>query len=148
MAPLAGVLLTMTLVFAALRPPVSHALLVNLPIPVPPDHIGVLSPAYNRLAIDRDGTVRWNGETVDRIELRAILLQTHSQNPQPTLLFDPSPDVAYASALAILGIVREAGLIDRCFRFADTGRYRRFEAPPDIREFRFPSPRTCDVVAY
>ena len=148
LAPFAGVLLTMTLVLAALRPPVSHALVVDLPVPLPPGYIDVLSPSYNRLVIDRASAIYWNGEPVDRAQLRAMLARARIQNPQPALLFDPSPDTSFAVALAVLGIVREEGLVDRCFRFADTGRYSRFEAQPDVGDLRFPSPRTCDVNAY
>lgn len=134
LAPFAGVLLTMTLVFASLRPPVTHALVVDLPAPNPPDVIDVLTPVYNKLTVTRPGAILWNGTPVSERQLRLILGATTTISPQPALMFHPEPDAAYARALEVMEIVRQEGLVDRCFKFAEISRHRRYETPSDPDE--------------
>lgn len=131
LAPFAGVLLTLTLLFAALRPPVIHALLVDLPFPMP-DEIGPRSPAANRLSIAADGSLRWNSHPIDERELRTILAHTKRESPQPALLFAPAGGASYFRALETMELIRREGLIDYCFRFADIDRHRRYEAPAEM----------------
>lgn len=143
LAPFAGVLLTLTLLFAALRPPVTHALLVDLPTPYPPDHPGILSPVSNLLVVTGLGSVLWNGEEVSYSQLRLLLSASTTASPQPVLLFQPEADAPYASAHAVMGIVQHEGLVDRCFVLADTARYRRFERSFDSDEQMPPQTAAC-----
>ncbi|ANY19133.1 hypothetical protein A6F68_00600 [Tsuneonella dongtanensis] len=148
LAPFAGVLLTMTLVFAALRPPVTHALVVDLPIPNPSDHSAVLSPVYNRLIVTADGRTLWNGSAVTEAQLRLILIGITDDSPQPALLFHPEADAPYARALQVMEIVRQEGLIDRCFRFAEIARHRRYERAPDPDEILPAQSAECAIAYY
>lgn len=134
LAPFAGVLLIMMLVFAALRPPVTHAIVVDLPAPLPEWETGVLTPPVNLVAISNDGQIRWNGTPVSERQFRDILSSAADDSPQPALLFAPDANAAYGRVLGVMEIIRRAGLIDRCFRFSGIARYRKFERPYDPEE--------------
>ena len=143
LAPLAGILLTVMLVFAALRPPVQHAVLVDLPAPPYPGEIEVLSPPTNKLIITRDGQVLWNAAPVSDAQLADILLSVADDNPQPSLQFEPAGDAPYGRAVAVMEQIRRAGLLDRCFRFSGVARYRYYEKAPDPDELLSGEWRGC-----
>ena len=126
LAPFAGVLLTVTLVFAALRPPVTHALTVDLPLPNP-TYLGPLTPNANRLHVKADGQLLWNSYPVDDAQFELILAQIRELSPQPVLMFDPAADAPYEVALDALSKIHRADLVDNCFRFDHVSRYRRYE---------------------
>ena len=134
LAPFAGVLLVMTLVFAALRPPVQQALLVDLPAPPYPGEMEVLSPPTNKLIVTREGQVLWNAAPVSDEQLADILLSVADDNPQPSLQFEPAADAGYGRSLEVMDMIRRAGLIDNCFRFSGIARYRHYEISPDPDE--------------
>ena len=148
LAPLAGIILVIVLVLAALRPPVTHAVLVDLPYPNPEMDIRVLSPPSNRLSIDAAGSIAWNSQIVSPAELDRVLKHTLSENPQPTLQFEPAANAPFAKVLSVMEQVRTAGLIDHCFRFAGIARYRRYEQAPDPNELLTGELRECDIAYY
>lgn len=148
LAPLAGVILIVVLILVSLRPPVTHALLVDLPIPLYPGEIEVLTPPSNRLAIDAAGELAWNGRSIPRAQLQPILEQTLAMNVQPSLRFEPAADAPYGTVLEVMEVIRKSGLIDNCFRFADIARYRYYERPPSPDQ-PVPASRTgCDPYLY
>ena len=106
-----------------------HAVTVDLPPPGVPSGIEPLSPPANLLSITRTGKITWNSQPVSTSELQANLRNTQSENPQPALHFAPAADAAYGDVTQVLNTVRQAGLIDACFIFSDTWRYRRYEEP-------------------
>lgn len=116
----------MTLVFAALRPPVTHALTVDLPLPNP-THLGPLTPNANLLHVKADGQLLWNSYPVEDAELELIFAQIRELAPQPVLMFDPAADAPYGVTLAAMSKIHRAGLFDNCFRFNQVSRYRRYE---------------------
>ncbi|WFL78788.1 hypothetical protein P7228_06925 [Altererythrobacter arenosus] len=134
LAPLASIWLIGAALLMGVYVNPRHALLVQLPAPPPPDFLDVLTPTYNRVTIAADDTTRWNGTVVSDSELALILAGTYDDSPQPALLFHPDADASYERALEVMDIIRREGLVDRCFRFAETARYRRFEVAPDLAE--------------
>ena len=124
----------MVLLFAALRPVVPHALTVDLPSPPIPGQIEVLSPPMNRLVVLGNDLILWNGETVSDRQLSEILQTVVYHGQQPALHFSPESDASYGRVLEVMGLVHEAGLIDRCFRFDGIARYRHYEKPHDPDE--------------
>ncbi|WP_041685376.1 ExbD/TolR family protein [Erythrobacter litoralis] len=145
LAPLAAVwLIAAALCMGAyVNPP--HALLVGLPAPLPRDTIGVLTPSYDLLDLDAEGTIRWNGHPVTEEQLRAILSESGQRSPQGALLFHPQHDVAYGDALGLLAIVHREGAIDGCFRFSEIQRFADYENPPDFERLVAPDYRECDL---
>ena len=134
LAPLASVWMVAAALFMGVYTNPPHALLVDLPHPMPPGNIGVLSPIYNRVTIEPSGEVRWNGTVLSDQDLFPVLAAVHEQSPQPALLFDPAAETSFARSLAVMDIIRRQGLVDRCFIFAQTARYRRYEQRPDPDE--------------
>lgn len=106
-----------------------HALLVDLPHPVEMGHVGILSPAYDRITVDREGAVRWNGEPVETAMLDRLLANAGREPLQRSLLLEADATASYADVIAVLAQIDRAGLNDHCFRFANIARFRTFEQP-------------------
>lgn len=108
-----------------------HALLFNLPMPFPPEWRDRIDPPEPvRLALSADGDIFWNGEAIDRRNLRRRLSDLSKEPVSRPLQFDPAPDIRYGDALRILGIVGEAGLIDSCLRLMGAEKYRDYDNAP------------------
>ncbi|MHA6316035.1 ExbD/TolR family protein [Altererythrobacter sp. CAU 1778] len=129
LAPLAGVLLTVALVFLALRPPVTHAIVVDLPAPYPDDWMVDLSPNVNRLIVTESGEILWNSSEISHAELRHIVISGFSR-PAVALQFDPVENAPFEVVLPVLETLREVGALESCFRFLRLNRYRNYEAAP------------------
>lgn len=127
LVPLAGVLLIVAVLAMSAYGLKTHAIEVDLPPPGGPFGTEPLSPPMDLLSIAKDGQFTWNSTPVSEAELRANLMQTLKEVPQPALHFAPAPDSSYGEVTALLDIVRQEGLIDACFIFSDTWRYRRYE---------------------
>ena len=108
-----------------------HALLVDMPSPLPPEWQPTIeSPPPVRLSVSAGGTILWNGDETDRQSLRRRLSDLSKEPVARPLQFDPAPDAPYGTALQILGIVGEAGLIDSCLRLMGADKYRNYDRAP------------------
>ena len=112
-----------------MAPRQTHVLTVELPMPMPPNHIGVLSPPYDRITMDAAGTLRWNGTVIDRSGLATLLEAKAASGVATPLLLSPDERASYGNVAGILLLIEQAGLVDRCFRFSGQGRFARYEAP-------------------
>lgn len=127
LVPLAAIFLIVAVLAMSAYGIKPHAVTVDLPPPGAPSSIEPLSPPANLLSITRSGEITWNSQTVSTSELQANLRKAQSENPQPALNFAPAADAAYGDVTRLMDTVRQAGLIDACFIFSDTWRYRRYE---------------------
>ena len=112
---------------------------VDLPLPLPDDYLGPLTPVYDVLALDERLTLRWNGTVITAEELPSILGQRQARPDPGAMLLRPDANVGYRDTLALIALLERHGAIDGCFRFSQLGRFGRFEdavnpylpAPPD-----------------
>lgn len=144
LVPLAGVLLIVAVLAMSAYGLKTHAIEVDLPPPGEPFGTELLSPPTNLLTIDRRGTITWNSQSIGEKELRRVLRQGLAANPQPALHFAPAADASYGEVTALLEIVREEGLIDACFIFSDTWRYRRYEIAEPDRDLQPAMHKACN----
>lgn len=103
--PLIDVMLVLLVMFIITIPMQTHAVKVGLPGGPP---IAQLESAINRLAIDRAGTVRWNGSVVDLVTLRQYLDVTRAMTPEPELHVQPDADARYERVDQVLAVVKKA----------------------------------------
>ena len=126
-----------TLIAATYARP-SHQITVDLPAPWPGiNDPGPLTPDVHRLIVTQDGAVWWNGTPVSDADLVAIAQSKVEHAPYASLLFTPDGNAPYGRTLEVLNLLRQAGAIDRCFRFSGIARYARYDDPPS---FAWPVP--------
>ena len=147
LAPLAAVWLVAAGLCMGVYVDPPHALLVDLPTPVPDGFVGVLTPGEDVLSLEAEGVLRWNGQAIAESELAAILAARHHSARRAALMFRPAHDVPYGEALELLALLHAGDAIDGCFRFSEIHRYADYENPPDPDRLIAPDYRECDLPA-
>jgi biopolymer transport protein ExbD len=107
--PLIDVMLVLLIMLIVTIPIQTHALRVDTPkpsaSPPPPER------ALQRLVIEADGTVDWNGERLaDRAAWTARLDALAAQADPPTLTIKPDRRVPYRHVAAVLAAAQQRGL--------------------------------------
>lgn len=104
--PLIDVMLVLLIMFIITVPIQTHAVDMDLPTEGPPPPTPRLD--RNKVAIDQNGTVLWNGVAVGMPQLRAVLAETGRIRPAPELHVEPHPEARYAVVDEVLGVIRRA----------------------------------------
>jgi biopolymer transport protein ExbD len=78
----------------------------------------------NRLGIDADGVIRWNGAAVDRLTLRQYLAAALARPVEPELRFQPDANARYVVVNEVLADIRRAGVTN--MGFVGNERYAEF----------------------
>lgn len=107
--PLIDVMLVLLIMFIITIPIQTHAVKVDLPVnsntnPPPVD------AQKNKVVIDAQGTVTWNGVPVDDATLEQFLEQTKNIQPEPELHFQPLPDARYEVVDRVLAVIKRSGI--------------------------------------
>jgi biopolymer transport protein ExbD len=99
--PLIDVMLVLLIMLIITIPIQLHAVNLNMPTGNPPPP--AVLPEVVQIDIDSNGTVRWNGETVQGIQaLDAKFAEAATQSVQPELHVRPNKSVAYKSVAAVM----------------------------------------------
>lgn len=107
--PLIDVMLVLLIMFIITIPTQSHAVRIDLPQGFA-SNVDI-NPVKNRLTVDAQGVVRWNGIEMDRLSLRQTLARTVATRPsEPELQFQPSADARYVMVDELLADIRRAGV--------------------------------------
>ena len=123
--PLIDVMLVLLIMFVITIPAATHSTEVDLPsercigCPIP-------DALKNRVVIDADDTVRWNGDAVDHGQLAALLRQTLTMPVEPELQFEPDANASYDASARVLATIESSGVTR--FGFVGNERYRQFAA--------------------
>ena len=124
--PLIDVMLVLLVMIIITVPVATHSTDMNLPqpcerdCPTPP-----LEPIVNKIAIDPQDRILWNGEPVDERQLATLLHQVTLLKVEPQLHFEPAATASYEASLRVLNIVRASGVTN--FGFVGNERYRAFD---------------------
>ncbi|HKQ30099.1 MAG TPA: biopolymer transporter ExbD [Burkholderiales bacterium] len=106
--PLVDVMLVLLVIFIVTAPLFTHAVKVDLPqtvakpAPQKPDTIV--------LAIDGEGRVFWNTQSVALTELSARLTQAAAKQPQPEIHLHADKATRYQALADVMAAVQNAGL--------------------------------------
>jgi biopolymer transport protein ExbD len=104
-------------------PPITNGIEIDLPSeptvdPLPPVLI-------NKVTVQANNSVAWNGVPVTLDQLELYLLQTTKQVPEPELQFQPAPNANYDMVDRTLAKIKGSGITD--FGFVGNEQYRSFE---------------------
>ena len=107
--PLIDVMLVLLIMFIITIPIQSHAVRIDLPGKA--ERSFDINPVKNRLSVDAQGVVRWNGAAMDRLTLRQTLARSVATRPsEPELQFEPTADARYVMVDELLADIRRAGV--------------------------------------
>jgi len=105
--PLIDVMLVLLIMFIITIPIQSHAVKLDLPqqtdAPPPP-----IDPVKNKIFIQPDNAVLWNGTPIDVNLLRQYLEATKALRPVPELHLEPHPEARYERVDEVLAITKRA----------------------------------------
>ncbi len=107
--PLIDVLLVLLIMFIITIPIQSHAVKVDLPQP-DPNQRDVIDSQKNKITINAQGVVAWNGAAVDEVTLSQYLDQTVAMSPQPELHFQPDATARYEVVDGVMAIIKRSNV--------------------------------------
>ena len=122
--PLIDVLLVLLVMLVITIPVATHSLDADLP------EIGSAvepNPVSNRLRLDANGGLSWNGTAISDAELAALLDRTSRMPVIPELQFEPEAEASYLRSAEVLRIIKRAGIAG--FGFVGNERYATFGEP-------------------
>ncbi len=108
MIPLIDVMLVLLVIFIITAPLLTHAVKVDLP--KASSQANQTKPDNIQLAIDRSGTVFWNGEIVDAAQWRERMGVAAKLQPQPEVHLRADGDVAYRRVAQVMSDAAKVGL--------------------------------------
>ena len=108
MTPLIDVMLVLIIMLIITIPIQNHSVNLNLPVGNPPPPLK--PPEVVTIDIDFDGTLSWNGETVDKATLDAKLGQVATEPDQAELHIHPNKLVEYKSVAAVMASAQRQGV--------------------------------------
>jgi biopolymer transport protein ExbD len=110
--PLIDVMLVLLIMFIITIPIQTHAVKMNMPVPnnaAPPPK----PPEVVRIDVDFDGTITWNGETIqagDRAAIEGKLVALAAMADQPEVHLRPNKLVTYKHVALIMATAQRLGV--------------------------------------
>ena len=108
--PLIDVMLVLLIMFIITIPVQTHAVKVDLPQNSPQDQPPPIEPDKNRLTIDANNVIAWNGSPIDPVTLRQYLERTSTMSPEPELHFQPDRNSRYDTVDQVLAIIKRSNV--------------------------------------
>ncbi len=124
MTPLIDVLLVLLIMFIITIPVATHSVDIDLPQPDPNPPPVTIDPIKNKLVLTADNQILWNADPIDGGQLRTLLAQTLTMNPEPELQFEPEALASYDLSARVLNIIKASGVTK--FGFVGNEKYRTF----------------------
>ena len=108
--PLIDVMLVLLIMFIITIPIQTHAVKLDLPVDSQNNTPPPVDPIKNKIVIEPNGNIMWNGELVDEVRLRQYLDITTTMNPVPELHLQPHPEARYEVVDRVLAITKRANV--------------------------------------
>ena len=122
--PLIDVLLVLLIMFIISMPAATHSVEIDLPDPCRECPLPPLSQVSNKVTIDAQDRVLWNGHPVAPRELAALLARVEDMAIEPELQFEPTARASYEVSARTLNTIKASGVTR--FGFVGNERYRQF----------------------
>ena len=106
--PLIDVLLVLLIMFIITIPVQSHAVKLDLPVNDPSSVPPPVDPVKNKIVINGDDTITWNGNPVNMVQLRQLLDATQQLDPTPELHMQPESEARYEIVDEVLAETKRA----------------------------------------
>jgi biopolymer transport protein ExbD len=109
--PLIDVMLVLLIMFIITIPIQTHAVKLDLPVDSPDARDPPpIDPVKNKIVIEPNGAVMWNGQQVDLVTLRQFLDITTTMSPTPELHLQPHPEARYEAVDEVLAVTKRANV--------------------------------------
>jgi biopolymer transport protein ExbD len=122
--PLIDVMLVLLIMFIITIPIQTHAVKLDLPVDSQNNTPPPIDPIKNKIVVDPQGTITWNGNPVNAIQLRQFLDITQTMTPVPELHLQPHPEARYEIVDEVLAITKRANV--SAMGFVGNEAYRTF----------------------
>jgi len=129
--PLIDVMLVLLIMFIITIPVATHSVDIDLPPATPPDSPPPINPVKNKVSITPQGQVMWNASPVNGGELRSLLAQTLTMQPEPELQFQPEAEASYDLSAKVLDIIKASKVTK--FGFVGNEMYSEFGKAPGAK---------------
>lgn len=108
--PLIDVMLVLLIMLIVTIPAQTHAVKVDLPQNSTPQAPPPVEPQKNKITIDPQGNIFWNGSQIDLLTLRQYLDQSVQMKPEPELHFQPDPQARYEVVDEALAVIKRSAV--------------------------------------
>ena len=108
--PLIDVMLVLLIMFIITIPIQTHAVKLDLPVDRQTNTPPPIDPVKNKIVIEPNGTILWNGAPVNEVQLRQYLDITQTMNPIPELHLQPHPEARYEVVDQVLAVTKRANV--------------------------------------
>jgi biopolymer transport protein ExbD len=108
--PLIDVMLVLLIMLIVTIPAQTHAVKVDLPQNSTPQAPPPVEPQKNKITIDPQGNLFWNGSPIDLLTLRQYLDQSVQMKPEPELHFQPDPQARYEVVDEVLAVIKRSAV--------------------------------------
>ena len=122
--PLIDVMLVLLIMFIITIPIQTHAVKLDLPQPSDKPLEDIIDPVKNKVIIDPQGAVYWNGAPVDLPTLTQYLELTQQMPNVPELHMQPDPNARYERVDEVLAVTKRVGV--EKMGFVGNEQYRNF----------------------
>ena len=122
--PLVDVMLVLLIMFVVTIPAATHETSMDLPQDCPSCPLPPLTQDSNRVTIDIDDRLRWNGAIITQDQLANLLYRSRLLPIEPELQFEPAAQASYDVSARTLRIIERSGVTR--FGFVGNERYRNF----------------------
>ena len=108
MIPLIDVMLVLLVIFIITAPLLTHS--VKIDLPKASSSPNLTKPDNIQLAVDAQGAVYWNGQTLGRQDWRSHMAAAAAHKPQPEVHIRADGAVAYRKVAEVMSDAASAGL--------------------------------------
>ena len=108
--PLIDVMLVLLIMFIITIPIQTHAVKLDLPVDSQNQTPPPIDPVKNKIVIEPNGAILWNGAPVNDVQLRQYLDITQTMTPIPELHLQPHPQARYEVVDEVLAITKRANV--------------------------------------
>ncbi len=122
--PLIDVMLVLLIMFIITIPIQTHAVKVDLPQNSDSNRNENIDPVKNKIVVDPNGNLSWNGAPVNEVTLTQYLEQTKTISPEPELHFQPDATAKYDRVDQVLAIIKRSNVSK--LGFIGNEQYREF----------------------
>src|SRR3546814_7294597 len=120
--PLIDVMLVLLIMFIITIPIQTQAVKLDLPVDTGDMTPPPIDPVKNKIVVEPNGTILWNGAPVDPVTLRQYLDITTTMTPTPELHLQPHPQARYEVVDQVLAITKRANVTAMGFVGNEIGR--------------------------
>ncbi len=106
--PLVDVMLVLLIIFIITIPVMNHSVKIDLPRAASQPEI--VKPEHINVAIDAQGTMFWNAETIDANQLKERIAAAAKKNPQPELHLRAERTTQYEKVAQVMAAAQSGGL--------------------------------------